>query len=94
MDRRKHTHTHTHTTTTSKTWKCLIKKTVPVLFSRNVENPKQHAFTGLPSKRGIPCNRGGAYLSEYNLQFIKKVEPFPERTMRTIHENYAEVCND
>ena len=49
----------------------------------------------------LDCQAKGEFLaigvvntSEYNLQFINKVEPFPERTMRTIHENYAEVCND
>ena len=60
----------------------------------NVENPKQHALTRLRSKKGIPCNRAVTYLAEYNLRFMNDAEPFSERFMRAIRENYVQVFNN
>ena len=71
-----------------------IRVAVSVLFPGNTEDPKQHALPWLRSKRGIPCNRAGASLDEYNLRFINDAEPFSERFMRAIRENYVKVFND
>ena len=71
-----------------------IRIAVSVLFPGNAEDPKQHALPWLQSKRGIPCNRAGASLAEYNLRFINDAKPFSERFMRAIHENYVKVFND
>ena len=45
-------------------------------------------------QKRIPWSRVGAYLSEFNLRFINKTEPFPELLVRTVRENYVEVFNE
>lgn len=65
-----------------------IKLAAPVLFPGNVE---KHALTWFQSRREISCNKAGANLSEYNLQFINIAKPSPERFMGAIRENYTDV---
>ena len=50
-----------------------IKINATQCFPGNILAPAKHAKNWLRSKRGIPCNRTGAYITEYNFRmFVAK----------------------
>ena len=52
--------------------------------------PAEHAKNWLRSKTGIPCNRGGAYFTEYNFRmFVTNNENVGDSIMKAIANTYG-----
>ena len=55
----------------------------------NILAPAEYAKNWLRIKRGIPCNRGGAYIAEYNFRiFVANNENDDGSIMKSIAKTY------
>ena len=62
-----------------------IKINATECFPGNILAPAEHAKNWLRSKRGIPCNRAGAYITEYNFKmFVANNENVGDSIRKTI----------
>ena len=61
-------------------------------FPGNILAPAEHAKNWLRSKRGIPCNRAGACITEYNLRmFVANNESVGDSIMKAIANTYEPI---
>ena len=69
-----------------------IKINATECFPGNILAPAEHAKNWLRSKRGIPCNRAGAYITEYNLRmFVANNESVGDSIMKAIANTYEPI---
>ena len=62
-----------------------IKINATECFPGNILAPAEHAKNWLRSKRGIPCNRAGTYITEYNFRmFVTNNENVGDSIMKAI----------
>ena len=66
-----------------------IKINAMECFLGNILAPAEHAKNWLRSKRGIPFNRAGVYIPEYNFRmFVANNENVGDSIMKTITDTY------
>ena len=69
-----------------------IKINATECFSGNILPPAEHAENWLRSRRGIPCNRAGAYIAEYNFRmFVANIENVGDSIMKAIANTYGPI---
>ena len=69
-----------------------IKINATKCFPGNILAPAEHAKKCLRSKRGIPCNRAGAYIAEYNFRmFVANNENVGDSIMKAIANTYGPI---
>ena len=67
-----------------------IKVNATECFPGNNLAPAEHTKNWLRSKRGISCNRAGAYIAEYNFRmFVRNNENVGDRIMKAIANTYG-----
>ena len=69
-----------------------IKMNAMECFPGNILAPTEHDKNWLRSKRGIPCNRSGAYITEYNFRvFVANNENVCNSIMKAIGNTYGAI---
>ena len=69
-----------------------IKINATEYFPGNILAPAEHAKNWLRSKRGIPCNRASAYITEYNFRmFMANNENVGDIIMKSIANTYEPI---
>ena len=69
-----------------------IKLNATECFPGNILASAEHAKNWLRSKRGIPCNRAGTYITEYNFRmFVANNENVGDSIMKAIANIYGPI---